>query len=352
MLKHGSLTLTAASCCLLLFGQNAFAANIPNGGLVSGYLSFPQVDSHTFDGVAGQGGVIGVSGDVTVGESFSVLNPDSSLLASSLSDVRIDLMQTGTYTVLVEVNSATNGYGPYQVHLALAPGANEHGAIPNGGSAAETLDDDGELDSFTFDGVADQEGVFSISGNVSSDEYYYIFNPDGTVLRASTSQGRIDLPQTGTYTVVVQGDGNAGTGPFEVHLALAGANEHGAIPNGGSAAEAIDDGGELDSFTFFGANGATGTVSITGSVPGGQYIYVFNPDGTELGGSGSYVNLNLTQDGTYTVVVESFNGAGTGPYTLSLALAGLPVVPLPPWSLVLLALGLAFGYSAFGRGNR
>ena len=351
MLTLRSLTATAAACGLLLFGQDAFAAVIPNGGSVAGIVSSDgEVDVHTFDGVAGQRGVVSISGSVDTGEFYEVFNPDSSLLTSGTSDNRIDLTQTGTYEVRVRSFQPDMGTGPYVVYLALAPGANEHGLIPNGGSAAEAIDVDGEIDSFTFDGVAGQSGLSASTGNVGSGEFYWLFNPDGTLLLSSGSHERIDLTQTGTYTIIMSSVQGAGTGPYEMHMALApGANEHGLIPNGGAISEAIDADGEIDSFTFLGANGSTGTLAMTGSVVGGDFLYVFNPDGTQLTSTASTVNLNLTQDGTYTVIVQSFQTTGTGPYQLNLSLSGVPVVPLPLWSLVAMALALVLGHAVLRR---
>ena len=127
-----------------------------------------------------------------------------------------------------------------------------------------------------------------------------------------------------------------------MQVALAGANEHGSIPNQGSVAESIDSHGEIDSFQFGGFEGDQGTLSVTGSVGGGEYMIIYGPDGTLLTGSASQVNLNLPQTGFYTVVVRSFQSSGTGPYTLSLTLdttfGDVTQVPIPMWSIMLLAL--------------
>ena len=230
-------------------------------------------------------------------------------------------MQTGTYTVIVRSFQGA-GTGSYSLYLALSPGANEHGVIQNGGSVDESISADGEIDSFTFEGTAGQRGVISISGNVVGGDYYYVFNPDGSSLTEAGGAARINLVQTGTYTVIVRSFQGAGTGSYSLHLALSpGANEHGVIQNGGSVAESISADGEIDSFTFEGTAGQRGVISISGNVVGGDYYYVFNPDGSNLTEAGSAARINLGQTGTYTVLVRSFQATGTGNYEVYLALA-------------------------------
>ncbi|MGB0513955.1 MAG: hypothetical protein ACPGJE_03840, partial [Wenzhouxiangellaceae bacterium] len=219
--------------------------------------------------------------------------------------------------------------------------------IPNGGSVNGTIAIDGETDTHTFDGVAGQEGVISISGDVIGGEFYRVFNPDGTQLLDDANQAFLVLPQTGTYTVIVSSFQASGTGNYAVHLALApGANEHGLIPNGGSAAQNIGDNGEIDSFTFTGAAGQQGAISITGNVIGGEFMLIFNPAGTLLDTTSSQTPLNLPQDGTYTVVVRSFQASGTGSYVINLVLD-----PLPTPVVVFMPGVLEFGDLALSAGR-
>jgi hypothetical protein len=316
---------------LLVVGHTASGGVIPNGGSISETIANPgEVDTHTFSATAGQQGVISVTGDVTGGEFIRILDPDDSELDTTGNRADLTLTQTGIYTVEVSSFQST-GTGAYTVHLALAAGADEHGNIPNGGSATEAIDADGELDSFTFTGTAGQQGVISISGDVTGGELYRVFNPDGTLLASDGAQKFVTLPQTGTYTVVVSSFQASGTGSYAVHLALApGANEHGTIPNGGFAVEAIDADGEIDSFTFSGTAGQQGVISISGDVTGGEFFRVFNPDGTLLGDNGSQESVTLLQSGTYTIVVSSFQPSGTGSYTLNLSLNAPPDAVLMP----------------------
>ena len=296
--------------------------SLSNGGASASSIEVDaDIDSITFQGNAGQRGVISISGNVVGGQYFYVLNPDGTRLTEGGAATRINLLQTGTYTVITRSFQAS-GTGNYQLYLALSPGANEHGLIPNGGSVDESISANGEIDSFTFEGDAGQRGVISISGNVVGGDYYYVFNPDGSSLTEAGGAARINLAQTGTYTVIVRSFQGAGTGSYSLYLALSpGANEHGLIANGDSVDESISADGEIDSFTFEGTAGQRGVISISGNVVGGDYYYVFNPDGSSLTEAGGAARINLAQTGTYTVIVRSFQGAGTGSYSLYLALS-------------------------------
>ena len=325
--------------------------SIPNGGSVSQNISVDgEIDSFTFQGNAGDMGLFSVSGTVESGAQFQIHNPDGTFLARNDQQQSLNLGQTGTYTVLVSSAAAT-GTGSYTLYLALAPGANEHGSIPNGGSVSQNISVDGEIDSFTFQGNAGDMGLFSVSGTVESGVTYEIRDPNGALVRRDEAQARINLFQTGTYTVLVRSFAATGTGDYALYLALApGANEHGRIPNGGSVSQNISVDGEIDSFTFDGASGATGTISVTGQVAGGELYYVFDPNGLLIPSSNPTRTLNLFEEGTYTVIVQSAASAGTGPYVISLDLTGVPVdVPLPWWSAILLTLGLGAGATTLRR---
>lgn len=310
---------------VFVYSIETIADEIPNGGTVSGTLfNGSQRDEHTFEGAVGQSGVVSISGNVSSGEFYRVFRPDGTQLTSGTSYRFLPtLTQSGTYTVIVQTAQFA-GSGNYTVHLALAPGANEHGEIPNGGSVSQTIGGSGEIDSFTFLAEAGQRGVISISGTVSTGEFFRVFRPDGTQLLSGTGPKLFPtLTQSGIYTVVVSSAQSNGFGNYTVHLALApGANEHGGIPNGGSVSQNIGGSGEIDSFTFLAEAGQRGVISISGSVSTGEFFRVFQPDGTQLlTGTSQKLLPELTQSGYYTVIVSSAQSNGSGNYTVHLALA-------------------------------
>ncbi|MFK8013918.1 MAG: hypothetical protein AB8G17_00580 [Gammaproteobacteria bacterium] len=306
----------------------AVAPGANEHGVVANGSSLPQsldvegdIDSFVFDGTAGQSGVVSISGDVSGGEFFTIVNPDGTSLTSGSSQRNVTLPQSGIYTVLVQ-SFQSSRIGDYRFHLALALGANEHGVVPNGSSVTQVLDVGGDIDSFTFDGIAGQAGLTSISGDVSGGEFYTVFNPDATTLTSGSAQRLITLPQTGTYTVVVQSFQTSRIGSYRFHLALAPtASEHGVVQNGGSVIEELDVDGDIDSYTFDAQAGQGGVVSISGGVSGGQFYYLFAPDSSLVTSGSAQRVIALEQTGTYTVVVSSFQTSGTGPYEWHLALA-------------------------------
>lgn len=122
--------------------------------------------------------------------------------------------------------------GPYNLYFVRAPGANEGGALINGGRVSNTIDV-GDIDSYTFTAnvgesiqlqMADTSGTFS--------PYMYLYYPSGAlvVIGSEGVNGSISLCPTcfykltenGTYTVVVADgtQGNARTGSYTLRFNL------------------------------------------------------------------------------------------------------------------------------------
>ena len=134
---------------LLLCGFIPPVHALTNGGSVSGTISVPGEEvSYTFPAAAGESIQLSIAGDF--GVSIRLYSPDSTQNGVPSSSVlkRNSLAQSGTYTVVVY---AFNGQqtGSYVLHFVKAPGANEHGALVNGGIRTGDITP-GDLDSYTF----------------------------------------------------------------------------------------------------------------------------------------------------------------------------------------------------------
>ena len=314
---------------------------LTSGDSVTETLTVGDLDSFTFDAIAGESVQLSVAGNVSA--YIYVYLPDGTYYnyATSVLDLR-PLPATGTYTVVVRTVGAFST-GSYELHYVRIPSANEHGALTSGDSVTETLTA-GDLDSFTFDAVAGESVQLSVAGDVST--YVYVYSPDGTYYNAATSVLDLrPLPATGTYTVVVRTVGAFNTGSYELHyVRIPSANEHGGLTNSGTVAEFLT-AGDLDSYTFVAASGESGSLSISGSIS--TYLYIYNPDGTYKTSTTSSVNLNFTSTGTYTVVVRSVGAFQDGDYDINYELPDQPEpvttqeqVPLPLWILVACAFGI------------
>jgi len=150
---------------LSFFNSAAYSADpLVNGGIVSGSISpAGNEDTFEFTGLTGHrvtismvdlnGGNPNEPGNLT--PFISLFSPDGSLITSDSSSIAAEIVSrtlplNGTYTVVARSRFSSET-GPYEIHYARAPGAQEHGRLVNGGSVFESLSQ-GDLDTFFFDG--------------------------------------------------------------------------------------------------------------------------------------------------------------------------------------------------------
>lgn len=310
---------------------------LTNGAAAAGVLDLGDLDSYTFAANAGDGLQLRV-GDVAI----TALTPEISLYSPSgvglnytwgvdAASISTTALTSGVYTVVVGDRNLT-GSGSYALHLVRAPGANEGGALPNGGSLSNTIDV-GDLDSYSF--VAGAGEDFQVrAGDLNAGAFtpeLSVYSPTGALLAYTWSASVAVISNTaalsGTYTVVV-GDRNlSGTGPYDIHFTRRpGANEGGTLPLGGSVSGVIDL-GDLDSYTFFASWGQgfqirAADLGLSALTP---ELAVYDPSGQlahyTWAAATAVVTGAAMETGTYTVVVSDRNGSGTGAYDLHFARA-------------------------------
>ena len=340
----------------LFLSGAAFGVTLPSGGSIEADLTLGNIDTYTFSANAGDEVSIQVAdtGDgqnTDVAPNVILSNPDGSTRSSTWSHtvaslVDVNLSQTGTYTVQVSHRAGVaNGVGPYIVHFAKAPGANEGGVLPNGGArnGALTL---GDIDTYTFSANAGDEVSIQVADtgdgqNTDVAPNVILSNPDGST-RSSTwshtvaSLVDVSLSQTGTYTVQVShraGVAN-GIGPYILHFAKApGANEGGALRNFATRSDGLTL-GDIDTYTFSANTGDEVNIQVVDAGDGqntniAPHVILSNPDGstrTSTWGQtvASLVDISLSQTGTYTIQVSHRAGQanGIGPYFLNYNCAG------------------------------
>ena len=295
---------------------------------------------HSFTFSVNQGAGVQIRLVDATGNSFvpgyQVFNP-TGVLAASISAQEVaygsfTAGMTGTYTIVISDASGLAGVqGNYRLHVATAPGANEHGLLAPGAVATGSIEK-GDLDSWTFtasEGEGIQLRVTDVAGGALVPAIS-VYNPSGG-LTASTSNGEVaytsfSAGMTGTYTVVVYdwSTNVASTGDYKLYFTKGpGANEHGLLTPGGVASGTIEK-GDLDSFTFTVKEGEGVQLRVT-DIAGGALvpaISVYNPSGgltaSTSNGEVAYTSFSAGMTGTYTVVVYdwSTNVASTGDYNL------------------------------------
>ena len=345
-----------------LFFVRAPGANeggqLVNGGVVSDNIELGDLDSYTFDGVAGESVYLRVADTETTEFIDSAFFPNVALVDPSgvrieqnsgalVGDIFVTLVRSGTYTVVImDESSGEDATGSYDLHFVKTPGANEGGSLINGQrvSGFITL---GDVDSYTFDAspgesvylrVADRETTEFVSAAFSPN--MVLFDPNGAFVSSGSDALVVDLFVNvvlgGTYTVIINDEsfGEDAVGSYDLYFVKApGANELGALPNGGVVSDEIDL-ADLDSYTFFGRAGEsiflrvadTETTDFISSLFSPE-VAVVDPNGVRiLRDSGALVGdifATLSVTGIHTVVVydESSGEDATGSYNLYFALA-------------------------------
>ncbi|MEO0650668.1 MAG: hypothetical protein AAFZ65_08320, partial [Planctomycetota bacterium] len=320
---------------------------LPNGGSVVGNLTSGDLDTYTFALEAGDTFALR-SAEFPGSTFFSALNvygPDGALVVSdsgsSVAAVGGTAPLTGTYTALVFDSTANsigpNGVGDYELHYVRLPGANEGGALPNGSSVLDELTA-GDLDSYTFE--LDAGDSFNLRSTRLDGGTFFsaldIYGPDGTLVTSDSGTVVATVggtaPLTGTYTALVfdstvNSFGPNGTGGYELHFVrLPGANEGGALPNGGSVLGSLTP-GDLDTYTFALDAGDSFLLRST-ELAGGSFfsaLNIYGPGGdlvvSDSGSVVAAVSGIAPLSGTYTALVfdstaNSVGPNGTGDYQL------------------------------------
>lgn len=312
----GSITLT-------LYNTPDVTGTITiDGTSVSPSLTVPgQRARYTFTGTAGQQLNLGASGVTITSSMVSILKPDGTSLASSsigTTGGSVDpppLPTTGTYTVVVDPN------GLYTGNMTLTLSAPVSGTIAIDGSAvAFTTTRPGQIGTYTVSGTAGQYLSLGLTNSSLLMATVSLLKPDGATLSSTTigtSGGSLDppvLPTTGTYTLKVD-PYYAYTG--NVTLTLSSEVSGTLTINDPATAITITRAGQNARYTFSGTASQQVTVKITGNTLGLIYVYLYNPAGGNIAGTGnSAASFNLSTvtlpvTGTYTVTVNPY-GLGTG----------------------------------------
>ncbi len=280
-----------------------------------------QTGRYSVNATAGESVSVNFTGSTIDNYTMQWLNPDGSLLASSLStgDTFYDatvLPTAGTYTLVVDplgfrLGSMTlTAYDSTETTGTLSPSS-------SGDAKVLSLGVPGKNARLTFSGTAGQEVTFGMTSSSIDTGWATIFAPDGSWVGQgvfTTNGGLIEpvvLPSTGTYTVLVDPVGTD-TG----NVTLTGYDVHDVT---GTLAPSST--GDTNTLTL-GTPGQTGRYSVTATAGervsinvAGSTIDQFgmewlNPDGSILtsnsgyGGDGFVDPVVLPSAGTYTLVID------------------------------------------------
>ena len=274
---------------------------------------------YTFSGMSGQAVSLQLS-DVTIRSGYvSILKPDGSLLgqptsfayAGAVVDAQI-LPTSGTYAVLIDPELSYIG----NVKLALYNAPDLTGNIMiDQVAVTPTLTVPGQRALYTFNGTAGQWVNLGLTGVSIASSTLSMLKPDGSKLASTTigpSGGSLDpataLPETGTYTIVVDPVGNH-TGSMT--LALSSPVTGTLALDGAPVTVSLNKPGQTARYTFNGNAGQWVTLGLTSVGLTSSSISLLSQEGTTLastavGTAGGALELPnpLPTTGSYTVFVR------------------------------------------------
>jgi uncharacterized protein (TIGR03437 family) len=274
-------------------------------------------------------------------------NPDGTLLTSANpggcygSTIEMNTVQlpaTGSYTALVG-DCGDTSTGAYTIYAQRTNNPAGAAALPFGQTQTAMIGSVAQSNSYAFSASANDVIDFTMaatSGTLSPKVRLY--NPDGTLLKSANPGGcygstiemnTVQLPATGSYTVLVGDCGDTGTGAYGLYAQRTN-NPAGAAVltfGGQTLTGTIGSAAQRNSYTFSGS--ANDVLDFTMTSTKGALspkLRVYNPAGTQIGSAnpggcyGSTIELNnvkLPATGTYTVLVGDCGDTNTGNYNLS-----------------------------------
>ena len=170
-----------------------------------------QIGLVVFDGVANKKFSLLYTGGTLQGFSFSVNNPDGTVLASpniGTCDCGFVLPTTGTYTILIVAPSTSTG----TTNFTLYDSTDAHGTVtPDGPPVTVAITAPYQEGWLTFSAVAGQIVDVEMTNrtiNCFFPSDVFVLKPDGTILAQNSANsgcpgsiGRVPLPTAGTYTI-------------------------------------------------------------------------------------------------------------------------------------------------------
>lgn len=258
---------------------------------------------------------------------------------------------SGTYTAAVYTTSGSGGAFNYILRSAqlprpfIVPAGDDGGPLTNGAPGSGTLAQ-GDLDLWSFvaeagDYVALRVGVDSAVGTPLQMD---VRTPNGELLSSSGTSGtdaRIEIPSAsnGTYSLSIRAKTLSDTATYKLNLARMPGNptSAGTLVNGITKPATLAPGG-LSQWTFYACK--SNVISLRCDAQGANVYYpriqIFAQDGHSVGDTaGARLRVNTLSvrapySGRFTVLIQSVNLGGQGPYFLTgtgIAADGMTVCP-------------------------
>ncbi|MFT4813412.1 MAG: hypothetical protein ACI9WR_000715 [Paracoccaceae bacterium] len=193
-------------------------------------------------------------------------------------------------------------------------------------------DDGSYYDSYTLTGTAGEIWVIDLSSS-EFDTYLEVLSPNGEQFANDDFENTIDrsllsltLSETGTYQVVANSFGAGETGNYSLNMTLDSAQANGDQQYTGQLQQGDDtftDGEYFDTYSFNGRPGQFVNIELS-SNDFDTYLVLRSPNGDSENNDdaessqNSLISRELTEIGSYEVVVTSYGPEETGSYSLTI----------------------------------
>ena len=354
---EGPFTLTLNAGASVAGPQDVDAEPIAYGDIISGEIESGAVERFEFTGR--QGDVISVAVDSEFDGILDIYGPAGDLVASdddsgfNLNPLIEDLQlpADGNYRIDLGIFSGAAG-GAFEIALILERAGD--------GDVVVTTDEmqiaygemvGGELTTseateFVFN--AESGDTVTISVEADFDALIEIFDADGNLIAGDDDSGdglnplieELTLDTAGTYTISVTSFDGQGRGEFAISLD-AEMDEVEVVARVIIPGERVHEALEVntsDTYVFNASAGDMVSISAAATEPGSAldlYIELYAPDSSLLvadDDSGwqfnpALVGVELPEEGTYRLEVQSFAGASSGDYVLALESGAVHIAP-------------------------
>lgn len=326
------------------------------GGGDSQLRSGEYYDRYTFEGRAGQRMVFDLRATgfdpylIVVAPSEDQKENDDFEGSSSHSRLELTLEETGTYKVVV-TSYKKDETGSYELRIegggtgvAPAPAAAGGPRVESGrlASGDRTLSSGEYADEYSFDGRRGQRVTVDLRSS-EFDPYLIVRPPQGDQTDNDDHEGdahrslvSLELPMDGTYRVIVTSYKSGETGAYDLRIDMGGGTGAAAVAAAAAAGSRVERGrlaagddtlrsGEfVDIHRIEASPGQRLTIDVV-SQDFDTYLIMIPPRGERLENDDvegkprhSVIETDITEPGTYTVAVTSYQRGETGAYELTL----------------------------------
>lgn len=323
-------------------------------------------DDYTFEARAGQHVVVDITSsdfDTYVGvgsPSGENTENDDYQESTGHSRVELDINETGTWSVIA--TSYTKGEtGSYEVVITLSggPGGGPGGIRVETGTLAkgdQTLSSGEYVDSYTMEGRTGEKVIIDLR-SADFDPYLIVFAPSGEQFDNDDHEGdghrsllSLDLAEDGEYTVAVTSYKAGETGTYDLQIQSGSAE---AIPSGprtergqlASGDDTMRSGEYADAYTFEAVPGQHARLDVSSS-DFDTYLMLLGPgeirqenDDVEGAPGHSIIEMDLTEVGTYNIIVTSYATGETGNYELTIDVGEAEAGPRPQRDVQTIQMG-------------